>query len=105
MGDDPTLDAAKSENNFDMTMYQNARSVRLPMYFPAKELPLHGKAAMCTWYLIGPKVIMPKRRPTGEILVEEVLFVAPDGVEHSYGHRDLVRDAGMPLVENPQPWL
>jgi hypothetical protein len=48
---------------------------------------------------------MPKRRNAEEVLVEEITFVAPDGTEHRYGQRDLVRDAGMPLVGNPQPWL
>jgi hypothetical protein len=88
-----------------MTMYLTARSVRLPMYFPARELPLHGKAAMCTWYLVGPEVIMPKRRFPDEVLVEEIVFVALNGAEYVYGQRDLVRDAGLPLVGNPQPWL
>jgi hypothetical protein len=88
-----------------MTLYRDARSVRLPMDFPANELVLHGTAAMCTWYLVGPDTIMPKRRRQDEILVEEVTFVAPDGTEHRYGQRDLARDAGMPMVGSPQPWL
>jgi hypothetical protein len=75
------------------------------MDFTAKEIALHGKAAMCTWHLVGPESIMPKRRRQDEILVEEIVLVAPDGKEHKYGQRDLVRDAGMPMVGNPQPWL
>jgi hypothetical protein len=88
-----------------MTLYRTARSVRLPMDFPAKEIALQGMAAMCTWYLVGPEVIMPKRRKPDEILVEEVVFFALDGTEHRYGQRDLVRDAAMPMIGNPQPWL
>jgi hypothetical protein len=75
-----------------MTMYLTARSVWLPMHFPLGELPLHGKAAMCTWYLVGPNVIMPKRRFPDEVLVEEIIFIAVNGVEYIYNQRDLVRD-------------
>lgn len=63
-----------------MTMYLTVRSVRLPMYFPLGELPLHGKAAICTSYLVGPDVIMPKCRFPDEVLVEELIAV--NGVEY-----------------------
>jgi hypothetical protein len=88
-----------------MPFYQTARSVRLPMYFPLREIALHGRAAMCTWYLVGPDSIVPKRRRQDETMVEEVVFVAPDGAEHKYGLSDLAHDVGMPIMENPQPWL
>jgi hypothetical protein len=87
-----------------MTNYRNDRVRTLPLDFHPDDLALHGVAAMCSHYSIGQATIMPKPRKLEEILVEEIKFEDEAGTVLHYRQRDLVRDTGLKLVGNPQPW-
>lgn len=88
-----------------MTNYHADRIKTLVLDFQPDDLVLQGRAAFCSDYVMGHDSIMPKPRKPGQILIEEIRFEDGAGTMLRYRQRDLIRDSGLKLVGNPQPWL